>query len=50
MEVNGQLHEPVALSPGKQPPVSIWQEVDGAPIRSGRCDEEKNWLPQLGIG
>jgi len=24
MEVSGQLHDPVALPPGKEPPVTLW--------------------------
>jgi hypothetical protein len=31
MEVSIQLHEPVALPPGKEPPVSIGQEAGWAP-------------------
>jgi len=31
MEVSGQLHAPAALSPGKEPLVSIVQEAGWAP-------------------
>jgi hypothetical protein len=31
MEVSGQLQAPVALPPGKEPPVSIVQEAGTAP-------------------
>jgi hypothetical protein len=39
--VSGQLHAPAALPPGKEPPVSIGQEVGGPQSRSGGRGEEK---------
>jgi len=40
MEVNGQLHDPAALPPEKEPPVPI-----GPQSRSGHGVEEKNSQP-----
>jgi hypothetical protein len=31
MEVSGKLHDPVALTPEKEPPETIWQETGWAP-------------------
>jgi hypothetical protein len=45
MEVNGQLHAPAALFPGKKRLVPTGQEAGWAPDRSGRDGEEKNSQP-----
>jgi hypothetical protein len=41
MEVNGQLHAPAALVPGKEPMVPIAQEAG----HSGRSEEKNFQLP-----
>jgi hypothetical protein len=41
MEVNGRLHAPAALPPGKEPLVPIRLGVGGPQSRSGRGGEEK---------
>jgi hypothetical protein len=48
VEVNGELHAPVSLSPGKEPPVLIGQEAEWSTepvwtLRRAKC------LPVLGI-
>jgi hypothetical protein len=45
MEVNGQLHAPAALPPGKEPLVPIGYEAEWSQSRSGRGGEEKNSQP-----
>jgi hypothetical protein len=42
MEVNGQLHAPAALPPGKEPLVHIGYKARWTQIRSGGSGEEKN--------
>jgi hypothetical protein len=44
MEVSGQLHRPVALSPGKELPVRH-RRVDGPQSRPGGYGEKKNLAP-----
>jgi hypothetical protein len=44
-EVSSQLHAPVALVPGNQPPLSIAYEAGWVPDRSGHGGEEKNFQP-----
>jgi len=41
MEVSGQLHDPVALLPGKVAPVPTDKRPGVPQSRSGRGDEEK---------
>jgi len=42
MEVSGQLHAPVALPPGKDPPrYALDKRLDGSQSRPGRDGEEK---------
>jgi hypothetical protein len=49
MEVSGQLHDPAALHPGKEPLVPLDRRLGGPQSRSGRGGEEKNSQPQSGI-
>jgi len=49
MEVAGQLHEPAALPPGKEPLVSIGQETWWSQSLSGCNGEERNSQTHLGI-
>jgi hypothetical protein len=50
MEVSGQLLDPAALFPGKQPLAPIVYETMRAPEPvSGRCGEDKNIFPPPGI-
>jgi hypothetical protein len=42
MEVHGQLHDPAALLPGKEPLVPIGSEDGWVQNRSGRGGEEEN--------
>jgi hypothetical protein len=50
MDVSCQLHGPYRFSPGKTSPrthcMRDWMDPQ---IRSGRCREETNFLPLLGI-
>jgi hypothetical protein len=52
MEVNGQLHAPVALPQGKSPCYPVDQRMSGSQSRSGRGGEEKNsgWSPKSRAG
>jgi hypothetical protein len=47
--VSGQIHAPVALPLGKEPPVVIGRKLDGHQSRSELCGGEKNLLPLPGI-
>jgi len=47
MPANGQLHAPVALHPGKEPPVPTGYEVEWASESSGRDGEEKESHPRI---
>jgi hypothetical protein len=48
MEMNGQLHTLVALSPGKEPPqYPLNRKQDGSCSWSGCCGEETNSWPCL---
>jgi hypothetical protein len=49
MEASGQLHDPAALSPEKQPLLSIGKEVGWTPEPPECRDEEKNSQPFLGL-
>jgi hypothetical protein len=49
MELNGKLHAPAALPPGKEPPLLLRYEVGWPKSRSGRCGVEKNLLPLPGM-
>jgi hypothetical protein len=42
MEVSGQLYDPAALPPGKEPLLPLDRRLDGPQSRSGRGGEEKN--------
>jgi hypothetical protein len=48
MEVNGQIHAPVALSRGSGPRYQLYRRLGGPQSRSGRCGEEKKFA-LLGI-
>jgi len=43
MEVNGKLHDPAALPPGKEPWYLLDRRLGGPQSRSGRGGEEKNF-------
>jgi len=45
MEMNGQLHAPAALTPGKLPPYPLDRRLGGPQSRSGHGGEEKNSQP-----
>jgi hypothetical protein len=49
MEVNGQLHAPIALRPGTSPMYLLDRRLRGPQNRSGRGGEEKNSQPLLGL-
>jgi len=49
MEVNGQLHTPAALSPGKESLYPLDRRLDGTQSSSGRGGEDKNSQPPLGM-
>jgi len=49
MEVSGQLHAPDALSPKKEPTVSLDRKLPESQGRSGRGSEDKNSPPLPGI-
>jgi hypothetical protein len=49
MEVNGHLHAPAALSPGKKHLVLADKRLGGIQSRSGRGSEEKNSQPLSGL-
>jgi hypothetical protein len=49
MEVNGQLHAPDALPPGKEPWDPLDRRLGGAQSRSGHSSEKKNSQPPPGI-
>jgi hypothetical protein len=49
MEVSGQLHDLVALPPGKGPWYPLGSRLGGPQSRTGRVGEEKNSQPPLGI-
>jgi hypothetical protein len=49
MEVNGQLHAPAALAPGKEPLVPLDRRLGGPQSRYERGGEEKNSQPPPGI-
>jgi hypothetical protein len=49
MEVNGQLHAPAALPPGKEPLYPLDRRLGGPQSHSGRGGEEKNSQPPPGI-
>jgi hypothetical protein len=42
MELNGQLHVPLALTPGKIHWCLLYKRLGGPPTRIGGCGEEKN--------
>jgi hypothetical protein len=46
MDVNGQLHAPLALPPGKEP---LNRMLGGLQSQSGRGGEEKNSQPLPGL-
>jgi hypothetical protein len=50
MQVNGQIHTPAALPPGKKPSISFKWRFAGLHNQSGRFGKEKNVLPQSGFG
>jgi hypothetical protein len=49
MEVSGQQHAPAALPPGLEPRYPLDRRLVAIQSRSGRCGEEKNSKPPLGI-
>jgi hypothetical protein len=49
MEVNGQLHTPAALPPGKEGPYPLDRRLGGPQSRSGRSGEGDKYLPLPGI-
>jgi hypothetical protein len=49
MDVSGQLHEPPALPPGKDPLYPLDGKLVRPQCRSGRVGEKKNLLAQLEI-
>jgi len=49
MQVNGKIHIPAALLPGKKPSTSFSWRVAGLHNKSGRMGEEKNVLPKPGF-
>jgi len=50
MEMSGELHDPAALSPRKEPPwCPFYRRLGGLQSRSGRCGEGKNSEPLPGI-
>jgi hypothetical protein len=46
MEVSVQLHDPVALPPGKEPRYPLDKRLGGLQNRSGHSGEEKNYQPR----
>jgi hypothetical protein len=49
MEVSGQFHSPVALTPEKEPWYPLDRRLGEPQSRSGRGGEEKNFQPPPGI-
>jgi hypothetical protein len=49
MEVGGQLHAPVTLSPEKEPSVLLGLEAAWPHSWSGRCGVEQDILPVPGV-
>jgi hypothetical protein len=49
MEVSGQLHGPATLPLEKEPQVPLDRRLGGPQSQFGRCGEERNLLPLLGI-
>jgi hypothetical protein len=49
MEVNGQVHAPTTLLPGKEPLYPLDGRLAGPQSRSGRGCEEKNSQPLPGL-
>jgi hypothetical protein len=49
MEVNGQLHAPVALPQGKNPSYPLDKKLGGPQSPSGLGGEEKNCQPLPGL-
>jgi hypothetical protein len=45
MEVNGQLHDPAGLFPGKTPRYPLDRRLCEPQSRSGRSDGERNLFP-----
>jgi hypothetical protein len=45
MEVNGQLHTPATLVPGKDPRYPLNRRLGGSQCRSGRCKREISSAP-----
>jgi hypothetical protein len=45
MDVNGQLHGPAALTPGKQPLYPLDRRLGGPQNRYGRVPKKKKFLP-----
>jgi len=43
--MSGQIHDPAALPPGKEPLVPLDRRLGGPQRRSGRGGEEKNTQP-----
>jgi hypothetical protein len=50
MEVNGQLHAPATLPPGKEPRYPLDRRLGGPQSRSGRSGEEKNSQTDISAG
>jgi hypothetical protein len=42
--MNGQLHAPAAIPPGKSPLYKLDRWLDGPQSCNGRCEEEKNLI------
>ena len=49
MEVSGEIHATVALTPGKEPQYTLNGRINGTQRRHGRVGEEKNILSLLGF-
>jgi hypothetical protein len=49
MEVNGQLHAPAALPPGKEQLVPLDRRLGGLQSSSGRGGKDKNSQPLPGL-
>jgi hypothetical protein len=50
MGLNGQLHALAALPSGNELGIQLNRRLCGHQSQSGCCEEEKNFLPLLGIG
>jgi len=49
VEVSGQIHDPAALLPGKEPPYPFNRRLGGPQSRSAHGGEEKNSQTPPGI-